>query len=75
MGNRYLEKIAESISASASSTTTSSSSSGANNTFNVGKAGIPNGTQVKGFRSLRMGSHTTPDDLLPNPQKMDIRVK
>lgn len=71
MSNKYLEKIAESMSMSASGSSTTASGSD----FKAGKAGIPNGTQTKGFRSLRMGSHTTPDDLLPNPQKMDIRIK
>lgn len=70
--NKYIEKIAQ-MQASGSSSVSSGSTSKVSN--NAGKAGVPNLTQTRGFRSLRMGSHTTPDDLLPNPQKMDMRIQ
>lgn len=63
--NKYLEKIAQMQMQASGSTQTTTSSTG----------GGSYGKKVGGFKSLRMGSHTTPDDLMPNPQKMDIRVK
>lgn len=62
--NKYLEKIAQ-MQMQASGSTQS----------NALSAGSSAGKKVGGFKSLRMGNHTTPDDLMPNPQKMDIKVK
>jgi hypothetical protein len=61
MSNKYLEKIAQ----------MASTGSGK---LSAPKMPVTKATANRGVNNLRMGPHTTPDDLLPNPKKMDIKV-
>src|SRR5690606_30766793 len=75
--NAYLRKVAQTLSASGSSSTTVSSGGGSGKGFST----LPNAVAgadraIKPMKlSSRMGPHTTPDDILPNPTRMDMRVE
>ncbi len=72
--NPYLDKVAQ-MTASGSSSSTSSSGSKSGK-FSAPKMNNTTNKYLKrGVSTLKMGPHTTPEDLLPNPSKMDIKVK
>lgn len=66
MSNKYLEKVADSLGMKVVKMTADKATS----PYTQNRGG-----QNRGVKTLRMGPHTTPDDLLPNPQKMEIRIK
>ena len=71
MSNKYLDKIAG-MNSPGSTTSSTRSFTGKTSPAKMStKAPVD---FKRGGRTLRMGPHTTPDDLLPNPGKMDVRI-